>query len=483
MTKLEKLTVADGLSRAVEEQQLINLNTDQLISLNSTLVYVISQAYHGQMPILNGDACLIRHHSLLGIGNAHKAICKLIKFIEEGFEKYPTLLAASKLYSKPSEFSLSENGNINSIHPIPHIDSLFNAGHKLEEATIPKMSYFSSRYGFSEGPGIMTVAAQSLSGADTVRWSLLTVTHEMMHAHFDVIISELLSDEEASPLERFLHSAEPMAVTSDQLSKLTFGTAKEAFRAQLIFLASKLQAARNERFEIETHWQPGKEFQYRSTTAASKSEFLADFVENRKIFEECAVHALDLFYFYQGNTSRYIRALWLSWATVPGVVENLEFYILRSLVCVGYSQPGDILPNRFNAAVTILSQQLESIRDKDGRSASLIIERALQFVNDERNQDLLKLLFLPLTQIVEVFKQFCFSENLRVYFETGDMKVTSGEAEVIYSLETEELSGELVQNPVAFLSDRIRRCESGEDLSDFPSEFRRSAWVLLMLSS
>jgi hypothetical protein len=469
---------------AIEVQKSINLHVDQLISLNATLAYVISQAFHGQIPILASDACLVRQHSLLGIGTAHKAISHLIEFIEHGFEKFPTLLAARKLYSEPLIGTLLADGELQFNRELPQIDSMLaSEDFELSEPSLPKMSYFSNRYGFSEGPGIVTVATQSLGGADSVRWSLLTVTHEMMHAHFDVIISELLGDsDELSPLEVFIRSSEPLAVDSEKLESTDFQCPKDAFRSQLIYLASSLQSARLARAELDKTWNPDENLEIKPTTAESAAECLADFVENRKIFEECVVHALDLFYFYQGNMKRYIRALWLSWATVPGVVENLEFYILRSLVCIGYDKSGPILPNRFDAAINLLTQELVGIRDSDGRSASLIIERALEFIRDEKRQDMLKLLFVPLSQIVSSVRHFCFSDNLRLYFETGDPKVISGDAEVVYALETEELSGDRVQNPIAFLSDRLRRNENPDEHYDLTTEIRRSAWVILMLS-
>ena len=463
----------------LDTQKLINQHVDQLISINSTLAYVISQAFYGTTPILTRNGCLVRHHSLLGVGSAHKSLRNLVGYIEAGFLKYPALKAAETLYLKPNHSRLDHLGELSFASPLETIDDYLNANPTLSDSSYPKLPYFSSRYGFSEAPGIVTAAMQVLAGADSTRWSFLTITHEMMHAYFEAICAQIMADADAEdPLGSILEMGQALSNAGEELSK-DFKNPFEAIKAQAIYLSSLIRSARDNRSEIESSWQTDGELKYEGYSAGSGNEYLSDLVNTRKIIEECVVHSLDLFYFYQGRRQRYLAALWLSWSTVPGVVENLEFYILRSLVCIGYDLQGPIMPNRFDAAVSMLIHELDEIKESDGTPALLIIEKTIQFLRDPKNLDLLAPMFEPLCQFVGSIRQCFFSENLRVYFEASDPLVVAGDIEPEYALETGELFGDLVVNPIAFLSDRLRRSIISEPQS--LCEEYRSAWAVLML--
>ena len=479
VSELLAATSASSIS-PLDSQKAINQQVDQLISLNSTLAYINSQAFYGATPILEGSGCLVRDHSLLGIGSAHASLRRLVAYIENGFVRFPVLIAAEEIYNQPNTATLNHLGELTFSTPLPSIDSyLTNSHHQLTDETYPKIAYFSSRYGFSEAPGIVTAATQILAGADSTRWSLLTITHEMMHAYFDAICAQIMGDNVTEdPLTTILAMGQDLVASGAEFKK-DFENPAEAIRGQFIYLGSLIKSARDARSDVENSWEVDEELRFEGYTSGSAQEYLSDLISIRKILEECVVHSLDLFYFYQGRRQRYISALWLSWSTVPGVVENLEFYILRSLVCIGYDMPGPIMPNRFDAAITMLTKELEEIADLDGISALLIIRKTIDFLNEQKNLDLLAIMFEPLCQFVNSFRRLFYSDNLRIYFEASDPLVVAGNFEPEYALETAELSGDSIQNPIAFLSDRLRRSISNE--SETLSEDYRSAWLVLMI--
>lgn len=466
----------------LEIQKEINQQVDQLVSLNSTLAYVSSQAFYGEIPLLEGCGCLIRNHSLLGVGSAHEALRKLITYIENGFVKFPVLKAAEEAYKVPNKSLLDSNGRLSFVDNLISLDQFMkDRGEDFREEAFPKIVYFSSRHGFSEAPGIVTAATQVLSGADTTRWSLLTITHEMMHAYFDAICAQILgSAEEEDPLDAILTMAQALVDKGKGFSA-ELDTPEQAILAQFLYLSSLIRSARQARSEVESSWDIDEELKVDGYSSAVANEYLSDLINVRKIIEECVVHSLDLFYFYQGRRPRYISALWLSWSTVPGVVENLEFYILRSLVCIGYDLPGAIIPNRFDAAITLLSRELEAIKDADGKPAAIVIRKTISFLQDPKNRDLLAIMFEPLCEFVELFRNCFFSDNLKIYFEANDAKVVAGKFESEYALDTGELSGEKIQNPIAFLADRLRR--SLLEMSESMGDDYRSAWLILMIGT
>ncbi|MDO8723253.1 MAG: hypothetical protein Q7J31_13670, partial [Syntrophales bacterium] len=64
-------------------------------------------------------------------------------------------------------------------------------GKVSRRAWYPKLPYFSGRLGFRETEHTISAAVQSLEAGSDLEWSLLTVTHELLHGHVRNLITVL----------------------------------------------------------------------------------------------------------------------------------------------------------------------------------------------------------------------------------------------------------------------------------------------------
>ena len=176
-------------------KRLVRINelTEEIVQMNSTLSYVISQGYAGSVPI-EENSCLINAYSLLGVGTAHKAFHTFYKYITDVFSEYPIDTIIEKYYKIPEspiysdlDSSYIQEWQKNKEWGIDNYidsESSRNENHNL-------LVHFSGRQGFSESLFSISAAIQCLSLGITNRWSIITSTHELMHSHVRGIYSLL----------------------------------------------------------------------------------------------------------------------------------------------------------------------------------------------------------------------------------------------------------------------------------------------------
>ncbi|HIE33697.1 MAG TPA: hypothetical protein EYP86_00975 [Candidatus Altiarchaeales archaeon] len=164
---------------------LINELTEEIVQMNSTLSYVISQGYAGVVPI-EENSCLIHAYSLLGVGTAHKAFHTFYRYISNVFSEYPIDTIIEKYYKIP-ESPIYSDMNSSYIQEWQKKEE-WGIDYYIENESGRKenhdlLVHFSGRQGFSESMYSISVAIQSLYLGITNRWSIITSTHEIMHSH------------------------------------------------------------------------------------------------------------------------------------------------------------------------------------------------------------------------------------------------------------------------------------------------------------
>ena len=435
--------------------QRINQSLSHLIALNSALSYAVSQTSHGAVPILKRP-CLIATYSLLGIGTAYRAVSSVAGYVEGVFEKHPILWVLDKSYRSVNGVEVFADAVRYKVQDwrdaATGIDNFLPKSQ--QELSRPKLAFFSSRLGFGEAHFSVTAAAQVLHAADTVRWSLMTLTHELLHSHVTGILATIFSETEADCLSQNL------------FNKYHTEFKEWAKNGQKGTPLKLLDCLRYIIFNFSLYRQKAL-LQVRNladTTASADigsklpedaEIFRSIYSHSLRLLEEIIVHTLDLRYFYRGDHDLFLELLWESWTTVPAVVGDLETYILRSLVTIATLEHSGSVSDRYKLAREKLTLKLRALCKRNVRN--IFLRKALEHVENSGKSKRLILLFYSALYIADMAATFLFSETIEAAFWSNDTNIepsTSGLPN--YALETGAFNGEAVSNPIPFLASRLR---------------------------
>ena len=356
---VEKLK--DPIENNIHKQQII----DRLIQINSTISYYSTQAYSGSIPILERRS-LIRRNSLLGIGISVRALNRIIKDIERAFLSINFLEIVTNLMGQPIANPLSGLENL----PVYSRSDWYKSNidtikcEKKNDNQIEKLAYYSSRLGFRETEFSITAALNSLPAGLSLEWSLLTITHEMLHSHVRLLLNSIfygdenISDEENYKL--FFNKYSKKIIKEDVKEYCLL----DSIRSIIInyCLRTKNFGSITESIEYNSVvTKDGVPF-----SLPSFNDFHSTFQNEIRNINEVFVHVLDFYYFYGARTSKYIPLIWHSWSTVSHVNADMRQYILRSLLVIsstidqGPSERWKISLKRFS---DIIEDELEVINN------------------------------------------------------------------------------------------------------------------------
>jgi hypothetical protein len=456
----------------------INQALTQLIQLSSSLVYAVSQAFCGSVPILERRP-FISPNSLLGTGTAYLALSGLSGFVEDVFEKCPVLKSIDFNYRQGQGFE---------VFPLVlryRVEGWRKTGLSLQilpnnsEAVKPKLAYFSARLGFGESHFSVTAAMQVLHGADSVRWSLMTLTHELLHAHVTGLLATIFGESEntgvtdetfAKQFDAFKVSCKAAAeekpcIPSTPLDSLRF----------IIFAFVSARACTLEQLSDDSN--SGGLADISIGPRETFEEFKKEFRYGLRLLEEIIVHSLDIRYFYAGDLDLFLKLLWESWTTVPAVVGDLDTYLLRSLAAAASLDLDPSIHRRFETAVAKLDANFEALIAESPENQFLRNAKAHLMSKKARLAEL----FRPILYAADMTAIFLYSKKIESAFWSGDPNIDSGDNNRLsYTFETGDFTHGKVTNPIPFLADRLRR--GALDHRELDEDYR-SAWLLLAAAS
>jgi hypothetical protein len=369
--------------------KILHQNTDRLVQINAALSYVSTQALSGAVPILERRS-LIRRHSLLGVGTAVLALTRIAHSIETAFAQGAV------------EHILVDHAP--QARPLPGLDSLpdYDPSNWAEYAltslradtdirqSYPKLPYFSGRLGFRETEYTISAALQSLAAGASPSWSILTVTHEMVHGHVRNLLSLIFQgDANRRPdrkwgdfYDRFAMRCNGTLPPNESLL--------DSLRAVILAYCCNVVEHGSLTWNPAVRDDSTDEREFDFILLESEPLWLAYEAEYRNI-SEIFVHVLDLHYFYMSAVSQYIPLIWRSWSTAPQVRGDLRQYLLRSLLVVASKTPGTIY-QRFRGARSRLAELLNGAAEQGAEKASVIVEAGKRLGREEYVE---KQLFYP----------------------------------------------------------------------------------------
>ncbi len=469
-------------------QERIGQITSEIVELNSALSYVISQGFSGIVPILEHESH-VRCSSLLGIGSAFDTLLTLYEHVSSILREYPMDQIIEKEYVNINGvdiFKYIPNYNANLWKEAEPNIPLLLKNLKRDDAkdSINHLVYFSGRLGFREATHSISAALPSLRLACTKRWSLITLSHEYMHAHVRNLLATILEDLPRTTSPGRLEYLFNLFTQYDINNQSTRINLRDSLALILICYAnSVLDNERVEQLIDERLVNSDKQDIKNNSRSFFQDDLFRYFQSgsNWKLINEIIVHVLDFQYFYHGRVKTYIHLLWSSWSAVPQVFSEIDQYILRTLAAIS----SDILGSnteRFNRAYRLLIETF--VEMQEGGYDTILIREALRIMNDEKEKQHLLIHYISTLYLVDSTRIFLHCSEIHGSIMHDKNVIQDEDNELIYPMSPGEFPGYNIDSPVSFIIDRARRCNSNSNnAADDESDEYDSAWMFLVCNS
>ncbi|MDR0605682.1 MAG: hypothetical protein LBG80_15400 [Bacteroidales bacterium] len=447
------------LKNTFENQMLQQQAIDRLIQINSSLSYVSTQTYSGSIPVLERRS-LVRRSSLLGIGNCVRALNRIVDYIENAFtsSNYSDIITEDMQRTPPLKVL---NSNYLNSHYYDKRDwhksniDTFKSPNK-EEDNLKKLAYFSSRRAYRESEFAITASLNSVSSGLSLEWTLMTITHEMLHSHVRIIFDSIFYTDSSDGNYKDSYS-KFYEKFSQKIKNQNNENPPEYYLIDSIREAIFLYCIRTSR---DGSISNQKLYESKTTPLylPKEEDFYKIFRDEIRNLNEIFVHVLDLHYFYGGRISKYILLIWCSWAAVPQINDDIRQYILRSLIAIASKIDQDPY-TRFNLAkkefIDILMNNKSIIKNIPLISKVLEIlqnEELLDeyYFNAFKNSLIIVDLIMSIFYSKKIASTLWNDENIireQTDFETED--------EFSYDAPFEEFVDMTINCPIPYLFDRM----------------------------
>ncbi len=458
---LSEYTEEDFRDNRALAQMVLHQATDRLIQINAALSYLSTQAFSGAVPILERRS-LIRRYSLLGVGTAILALTKISRSIERAF-------AAGAVETVLSDYA-------ETAAPLPGLDKLPDydpsgwKDHSVDRwdgkmpirDLYPKVAYFSGTLGFRESEYSISAAMQALAAGGGPEWSLLTLTHELVHGHVRRLLSLVLEGDPERRPEIAWNEIYLRFVDLINGRPATNSTFLDSLRAIILFYCCMTMTHGSLSRKGDGITAPAGSDEVRlGFYRPNDPEMLRQLLENEyRNINEVLVHVLDLHYFYRSSLSAYVPLIWRSWSIMPQVRGDPRHYILRTLLVAATKTAGTPF-SRFNQSRALVIELLSPLKEGSG-SGTATVQAALTFLADDVNFSNLFYAFTASLVLVDLAHQVLTSNAIRGRLIGGDPHLTIKSHPALFEewFEYEMPDGfvdEVVVAPLAYLADRLAR--------------------------
>jgi hypothetical protein len=332
-----------------------------LVDSNAALSRFSSQMFSGVPPIFESE-CHFWTHSLLGTGVANLALVRIRRFITQslGEARIPDQVDLLRNVTRPElmEQVLNDGAIWDGpwLHRLPDVIGR-NPLLAHIEPLAPLITYLSGRDGFHTTQMSLSAPLNILTSSSSLRWSLLTITHEMSHRVIDEVLSYILpKPSDKDELSRAVAILNEKQKPQNLLECLQF---------RILYGIAALNAAAPQIAPEETVTE----------------RHLVDLMGvRREEIEEIMVHVFDFIYFYGADPKRYVPAIWRSWDAIPSLHRRLPAYLLRTLCAVLAKTWAS--PTAAQEAADAVASGLEDILRTDKNTA--FIQDAMDYLKRER---------------------------------------------------------------------------------------------------
>jgi|JI6StandDraft_1071083.scaffolds.fasta_scaffold01581_10 curved DNA-binding protein CbpA len=446
----------DPLENQIYKQQIV----DRLIQINSSISYVSTQTHSGSIPILERRS-LIRRHSLLGIGSAINALNRIVDHIEVAFSSinFVEIITTFMKTARPLSglTGLVHNKKDWYLSNIKTFDCKIT-----NEEMFKKLAYFSSRSGYRESEYSITASLNSVSSGLSLEWSLMTITHEMLHSHVRMILNTIFYGVEDQSEEQTYTSF--YNLYRDKISGMEVPNYSLIDSIREVFFTYCIRTQVYGSITLKKEYKQSYKTDGAKFTLPGFEDFYNIFQNEYRNLNEIFVHIFDLHYFYGGRTAKYIPLIWCSWSAVPHINADIRQYILRSLIAIASKIDHDPF-ERWEMAVSEFKSILTQYDSLIGDIA--LISKLHEILNDK--DLLMKFYFSSFKNsliVADLVMEVFFSESIKselwnddnIMFESDE---TTGEMEFNYNAPLDFMDI-AIKCPIPYLFDRMIKVLNNE---------------------
>lgn len=401
-TKMAAPTDETPLAR----QKKANAIISALVELSAALSYAVTQGTSGSAPIL-WNRSPFPHHSLLGIGGSVRALTKFTRYLESAFMTRSAGKVIRSHYSHikrivPASIATYSSGsNYKFPEPGKQIEECFDTGGDFhQDDQIPLLTHFSLRHGFMESKFSVTAASEALTAEIMPQWTLMTLSHEVMHSRVRMIIHALFGhkwDEHEYSLIRSEHWKAFCAWLEARSTPKETDVASGLRNVILNFCYAIEQST--------TRIPQGNDVVGHKITQEKISECYS---RHKQLAVEMTVHFHDYYFAYAYQPKMYMMSLWASWIKVAAPFTRTSEYLIRSLATIACGT--GLAPRAaFDYAVDILKDALDAL-EASGVQSPLFDELRRLTTGDESEHS--RAFFKPCYYLIDQIRLFFASPSI-----------------------------------------------------------------------
>jgi hypothetical protein len=379
-----------------------------LVELSASLSYSVTQGTSGSCPILNNRSPF-PHHSLLGVGGAVRAVTKFIRYLECALSHRSAAEVIEKQYSTkrvhvPPNISTYESSANYSFRPPHELTEEFDCGGKFPtDEDVPLLAHFSLRHGYKEAKFSITAASESLSAECLPAWTLMTLSHEIMHSRVRDIFQALFGvtwehDDWTERWETFHREFQDWYEPAEPSEPPIY---IQGIRNAILNFCLSMW--------IESKEEPRDISLPEDIHLVTREDLLDAFRKHKRLAVELFVHFHDYYFAYACQPKPYVMSLWASWTTVAAPVEYPMEYLVRTLATIACGT-GSNSRAAFEGAAERLQEGLEHLESAGIRSP--LFDELRSQLRDKDRAEAAFILFKPAYYLMDLIRQAFASREI-----------------------------------------------------------------------
>ncbi len=448
-----------------------------LTELSASLSYAVTQGTSGAAPILTNPSPF-PHLSLLGVGGAVRALTKFTRYLETAFAVRDAAAVIGRGYSRvevkvPASIATYSSGKEYTLAPAhrPLEEEFDRGGEFPQNDNTPLITYFSLRHGFKESKFSLTAASETLTTEVSPQWTMMTLSHEIMHSRVRMIFQALFGatweeDRESVLSQRHYYDfKEWYESRGEKPVRLD-----SAIRNAVLNFCCALDRS----MDVRTVRRAGPERNIPGLIELGES-----YGRHKTRAMELFVHFHDYYFAYACQPMTYVMSLWASWIGVAAPYKRPMEYLVRTLATVacGTGAEPDVA---FETAVDVIKDAFTALGRAGIRSP--LIDKVRGLLGDSR----VYANFMPSYYLIDQVRRFFASRRIALRidrieydpFAEGSTAVNDYSANVFVYGEEDEKS---FVSPIRYSLSSLARSLLGQSQID-DSDWL-TAWNTMVISS
>jgi hypothetical protein len=302
-SRIDECRVRGGDNLA--KQKMKNALISALVEVSASLSYAVTQGTSGAIPVLSNRSPF-PHHSLLGVGGAVRALTKYTRYIESAFVSRDASNVIVSCYARvkhiiPARIPEYKSGpEYKFVSLNEEKEEYFDVGGKHHtEDYIPLIAHFSLRHGFMENKFFVTAASESLTAETLPHWTLMTLSHEIMHSRVRAIFQALFG--------KVWGGNEDNVISENQFKEFCVWISAMKHPKKMNVATGLRNAILNFCYVFDVSQHPVPENSIRSNNGPTIDKIREVYSRHKHLAIELFVHFHDYYFVYACQPKLYIR--------------------------------------------------------------------------------------------------------------------------------------------------------------------------------